>query len=558
MQATCPANGPERPTDWNSVNWRKAHRQVRNLRQRIFRATAEGDWKKVHSLQKLLLRSYSNTLTSVRRVTQVNKGQRTAGVDGVTITTASARGRLVDLMMTEQSWKVHPTKRVSIPKANGTLRPLGIPTVLDRCRQARVKNALEPSWEARFEATSYGFRPGRSQHDAMRRIYSITNPRAQKKWVVDADIKGAFDNIDHNALLEAIGPVPGQELIRQWLKAGYVDKKVLHATAKGTPQGGVISPLLANIALHGMEEALGITYDPDGGTRGGRALVRYADDFVVFCKTKEDAEAAIGDLTAWLAARGLTLSSEKTRIAHLTEGFNFLGFNVKHYKTTQTKTGWKLLIKPSRETVMNTRERLRKIWETHKGKPVKYVIKALNEVIRGVACYLRGVVSKRTFRALDMWMFRKERQYVRFRHPNKSRKWRTKRYFGQLNKKRTDKWVFGDTHSGGGYVLKFNWTAIERHVMVKGTASPDDPTLKDYWEKRNKAKTKNLQPSDQKIARNQDYNCPTCGETLFTGEDIERDRTTPGKQGGQYTYTNLTLKHLCCHQQKTAREREAS
>ncbi len=271
------ANGTTRPTDWTSVNWRKVNRQVRNLRQRIFRATQTGNWKTVRSLQKLMLRSYATTLLSVRRVTQVNQGRTTAGVDKLVVKTPAARGQLVDRLTTLQPWHAKPVRRVYIPKARGKLRPLGIPTILDRCLQAKVTNVLEPSWEARFEGSSYGFRPGRGCHDAIGKIYSIARPNKRKKWVVDADITGCFDNIDHQALLDVIGPVPGRELIRQWLKAGYVDNGVFHTTEAGTPQGGVASPLLANIALHGMEEALAIRHESRGTICGPRAMVRYAD-----------------------------------------------------------------------------------------------------------------------------------------------------------------------------------------------------------------------------------------------------------------------------------------
>jgi len=300
MQSARNVTGTERPTDWNAVNWRQTYRNVRNLRQRIFRATQAGEWAKVRDLQRLMLRSRSNTLVSVRRVTQINQGKRTAGVDKVVVKTPAARSDLVDHLMSYQPWKAKPARRVYIPKANGKMRPLGIPTVIDRCLQARVKNALEPSWEARFESSSYGFRPGRSAHDAIGKIYLLSRPNGKKQWVVDADIKGAFDNIDHEHLLTTIGEVPGRELIRQWLKAGYVSKGVFYDTEAGTPQGGVISPLLANIALHGMEQALGVTFNNRGEITGKRAVVRYADDFVVYCETKKDAETVIGILQDWL------------------------------------------------------------------------------------------------------------------------------------------------------------------------------------------------------------------------------------------------------------------
>ncbi len=244
MQAESVANGPERQTDWSSVNWRKANRLVRNLWQRIFRASQTGDLKKAHALQKLMLRSDANTLVRVRQVTQVNKGRNTAGVDKLVIKTPAARGRLVDFLCTAQRWRAHPVRRVYIPKTNNRrkLRPLGIPTVLDRCLQARVKQALEPFWEARFESSSDGFRPGRSCHDAIGRLFLHARPDRHKKWVVDADIKGAFDAIDQTMLLDAIGSFPGRELIKQWLKAGYMEEGILHDTPTGTPQGGVVTP----------------------------------------------------------------------------------------------------------------------------------------------------------------------------------------------------------------------------------------------------------------------------------------------------------------------------
>jgi RNA-directed DNA polymerase len=295
MQNNRTVNGAERYSDWNAVNWRRANQSVRNLRQRIFRATAKGDLKKVRSLQKLMLRSHSNLLVSVRKVTQVNAGKNTPGVDKLVIKTPEARAELVKEVSTLVLWRAKPARRIYIPKANGKLRPLGIPVIKDRCLQAMVKNALEPEWEAKFEGISYGFRPGRSCHDAIAKIYSIATPNKRKRWVVDADIKGAFDNISHQYLETAIGYFPARNMIRQWLKAGYMEKGQFHETETGTPQGGVASPLLANIALHGIEEALttyrtlrdgrriktrdGVWYrkDGEGSQLGRRTVVRYAD-----------------------------------------------------------------------------------------------------------------------------------------------------------------------------------------------------------------------------------------------------------------------------------------
>jgi RNA-directed DNA polymerase len=549
VQESFSANGTKKQTDWNAIDWRQANRTVRNLRHRIFRATQEGNLKKVHSLQKLMMRSYSNRLVSVRRVVQINAGKDTPGIDKVVLKTPSAKAGMVDLLNHYGPWKAQPVRRIYIPKSNKKLRPLGIPVIFDRCLQALVKNALEPSWEARFEGISYGFRPGRSAHDAIGKIYLLARPNKTKKWILDADIKGAFDNISHDHLLQTIGPVPGRELIKQWLKAGYVEQKMFHETEHGTPQGGVISPLLANIALHGMEEAIGVKYDLRGQLRGKRAVVRYADDFVCFCETKEDAERVQDILAQWLKPRGLTLSPEKTRIVHLTEGFDFLGFHVRHYPAPQTtRTGWKLLIKPSKQSVQEIREKLKGLWKKVQGTNVQTVLAKLNPVIRGWATYFRAVVAKEIFGKLDAWMFLKTIRYTKRMHPNKSAGWQRCKYWGRFNLDRQDFSTFGDKQTGA-YLLKFNWFPIERHTLVKGRASPDDPRLKDYWTKRQAAKAGDLTFSKQKLSKRQKGRCPQCFESLFNDEELQIHHRVTWSEESKPSYDNLALVHALCHQQ---------
>ena len=292
-----------RQRTWTSIDWNVNRRIVRNLRQRIYRASREGDRRKLRSLQNLMLKCQANREMSIRRVTQINAGSSTPGIDKVTVKTPEARTQLMEELSTYEPWKAQPVRRVYIPKANGKQRPLGIPTIRDRCMQAIVTNALEPEWEAKFEPCSYGFRPGRSCHDAIQRIYIIVNVKNKKHWCVDADITGAFDNIQHKTINEALSRFPAKGLIHAWLKAGLVEKERFERTEMGTPQGGVISPLLANIALHGMETAVGISYKKHGTSwdiKGKRALVRYADDFVIFTETKEDALAAKQVMSDWL------------------------------------------------------------------------------------------------------------------------------------------------------------------------------------------------------------------------------------------------------------------
>jgi RNA-directed DNA polymerase len=421
-----------------------------------------------------------------------------------------------------------------------------------------VKQALEPEWEARFEGISYGFRPGRGCHDALEKVFQLSRPNGRKKWVVDADIKGAFDAINHDFLLKALGEAPGRELVRQWLQAGVMEDGAFHATDAGTPQGGVTSPLLLNVALHGMEKALGVRYNSKGEISGTRAVVRYADDFVVFCESREDA-TRVKDvvLPPWLAERGLTLSEEKTRVVHLTEGFDFLGCTARHHHAPRTtRTGFKLLIMPSKQAVSRKRQELREVWLGLKGHSIRAVLRKLNPIIRGWANYYRPYVSSEVFVKMDAWMRTRARRYAKHTHPKQSQQWRTNRYWGRLNPEREDTQVFGDKRTGQ-YLLKFAWFEIERHVLVQGTASPDDPNLRDYWWARRRVNLRHLSESDRKLAEDQDWCCPVCGRDLIIeGEELHRHHKKPRCEGGTDAKGNRELVHLYCHQQRHAQLRK--
>ena len=523
---TITVNGPEGQdrdqdaTGWDAIDWRACEDQVRRLRQRIFKAAREQDWPKVRNLQKLMLRSRANTLVSVRQVTQRNAGRKTAGIDGEVALTSDARtGMAVRVHESRSSWNPRAVRRVHIPKASNRakLRPLGIPVIMDRCHQQRVRHALEPEWEARFEPRSYGFRPGRGCHDAIAAIYNVCKgPMAKRVWALDADLAAAFDRIDHDHLLAALGSFPARDLIRGWLKAGVFEAgKGFAPTGEGTPQGGVISPCLLNVALHGLEEAAGVRYKTSGVHAGepmadSPVAVRYADDVVVLCHSQQQAGQVKARLAEWLAPRGLAFNEDKTRVVHLSEGFDFLGFNVRRYDG-------KLLIKPSKAAITRLRERLAAETRTLRGTNAVAVITTLSPIIRGWAAYYRTVVSSEVFSSLDTYVWSLLYKWARWRHKNKPRRWVVARYFGKFNKFRNDHWVFGDRGSGG-YLVKFSWTGIERHVPVKGAASPDDPALASYWaERRNKVRPP-LDRYTQRLLARQAGLCPLCGDYLLSAE----------------------------------------
>jgi RNA-directed DNA polymerase len=511
-------NGPEDDLlDWRTIDWPQVEDEVRRLRQRIFTASREGDLKKVRNLQKLMLRSRANALMSVRRVTELNAGRKTAGVDGTVIVTAPGKAYLAQAVQhVHASWQPKPVKRVYIPKASGKRRPLGIPVIVDRVRQAQVVSALEPEWEARFEPKSYGFRPGRGCHDAIACIYStVGRSTASRLWVLDADLAAAFDRIDHSHLLASLGSFPARELIEKWLKAGAVDKDRFVPTEEGTPQGGVVSPLLMNVALHGMEEAAGVRYHSTG-TRAGATVagspvvVRYADDLVALCASREQAEEVRDRLAAWMVPRGLAFNEDKTRIVHLEEGFDFLGFNVRRYRG-------KLLIKPSKAALQRHRKRLAAEMKALRGANALAVIRRLNPIIRGWSAYYRTVVSSKAFAKLDNYMWPLTYKWAKYSHSKKSKRWIVNRYFGNFNSSRQARWVFGDRESGA-YLRKHAWTKIVRHQLVPGAASPEDPTLADYWAGRRRRNPPPVGGVTLRLLKAQHGRCSICRGPLLLAD----------------------------------------
>jgi RNA-directed DNA polymerase len=483
---------------WDEINWRKLKLCVFKLQKQIYRASKSGNLKKVRSLQRLLLKSKSAKLLAVRRVTQENDGKKTAGIDGVKSLTPTQRLKLADTLKLEGKSK--PVRRIWIPKPGKTeKRPLGIPVMADRARQALAKLALEPEWEEKFEPNSYGFRPGRSTQDAIEAIYKAISKK--NAYVLDADISGCFDNIDHQALLRKTNTSPKlRRVIKTWLKAGIMEGTVFHKSHRGTPQGGIISPLLANIALHGMEyETKEALYKDVRRLHRQEykktsikllmrtiSIVRYADDFVVIHRDLEIVEKAKEFIKEWLKKAGLLFNESKTKIVHTLNtfrgekpGFDFLGLQVRQYKDRRTVSGYKTLTKPSVGSCKRHQESIKQIIKLRIASTQEEVIRNLNPKIRGWSNYYSSSVASKIFNRIDDLVFHWLWKCARWRHQNKGLKWIKNKYFrgdGCNNWRFCDKTVKLNLHSD---------VKIRRHIKIQGTKSCFDGDA-EYWNNRAK------------------------------------------------------------------------
>jgi RNA-directed DNA polymerase len=566
---------------WKAINWQKAERYVFKLQKRIYAASRRGNVKLVRKLQKTLMRSWYNRVLSVRRVTQDNIGKKTAGVDGVKSLTPAARFELAGQL--KLTGKSRPTRRVWIPKpGKDEKRPLGIPTMYDRALQAVVKTALEPEWEAIFEPNSYGFRPGRSCHDAVKQIKYCIQHKA--KFVLDADIAKCFDRINHNSLLQKLntnGKVRRQ--IKAWLKSGVIDQGAFTATSEGTPQGGVISPLLANVALHGIE--LRITEEFPELRRTSREtwfhkrgtnffppnLIRYADDFVVLHENKAVVQRCREIISEWLNGIGLELKPEKTRLTHtlnpeLSEdgkaGFDFLGHHIQQFPTGKyrsatspkgEKHGFTTLITPSQKSKRAHQEEIERIIIKHRSAPQAALIKNLNPVIRGWTLYYSNSDAKTVGELHNQ----DNRIYLRLRRWAKRRCGSSgKGHYKYWKTIGSNNWVFA-TREGEANPLRllkhseYSCSSTD-YVKVKGDKSPFDGDSV-YWSSR--LGTHPEMPSRKaKLLKQQKGKCPWCGLHFQERDVMEIDHKISKALGGKDEWKNIQLLHRHCHDEKTAQD----
>lgn len=471
------------PSDWHAINWFQVSQNVRRLQTRIVKATQQKRWGKVKALQRLLTHSFSGKALAVRRVTE-NSGKKTSGVDQELWDTPAGKAAAIHKLQ-QRGYQPLPLRRVYIPKSKGQRRPLGIPTIKDRAMQALYLLALDPIAETTGDQNSYGFRRERCPADAIEQCFCMLAKKTSPQWILEGDLKSCFDNLSHAWLLAHI-PMD-KAILRRWLKAGVLEKGSFQPTAAGTPQGAIISPVLANLALDGLERALRSRFPKriESGLQRGQHpkvhLIRYADDFVVTGRTREQLEHEVKPLVAaFFHERGLELSPTKTSITHIREGFDFLGQNIRKY-------GDKLLIKPARKSVQALLQKVRQMIKANKQAKAGELVTYLNPILKGWANYHRHVVSSHIFSEIDAAVFRSLWRWAVRRHPHRAKRWIREKYFGRLGNRN---WVFqgnyvaadGTTHIAHLFYLA--QVPIQRYRKVKGAANPYDPSWETYFERR--------------------------------------------------------------------------
>lgn len=535
------------PTEWAAIDWRRVQKNVKVMQIRLTKATQEGDWRRVKSLQRWLTRSFSAKALAVKRVTE-NQGKRTAGVDQQLWDTPLQKFAAI-AQLEKRRYRPLPLRRVYIPKANGKERPLGIPTMKDRAMQALHLLALDPVLETTSDPNSYGFRKNRSTADAMSQIFLQTCRKASAQWILDADIEGFFDNINHEWLIDNVHM--DKTILRKWLKSGAVDRAQLMATTAGTPQGGIISPALANWTLNGLETEL----TKHLGARVGKSkveklkvgVIRYADDFVVSGASQELLDTEIRPwIEAFLATRGLRLSQAKTKIVHIDQGFDFLGWNFRKYEG-------KLLIKPSKKNVEAFYEKLRKLIGERLMVKQEDLIRLLNPMLRGWAQYHSPVVAKEALARMESLLLWRLMRWAKRRHPSKNAGWIRQKYWRSVGGRN---WVFAAdvvAKDGSKKVMELYalaGTPIERHKKVKGEFNPYDPQWEEYGEALQQERMlKNIGYRKElaTLYMNQRGTCALCGYEMNMETGWHDHHIEYRVAGGSEALGNRVLLHPNCH-----------
>ncbi|UVL38604.1 group II intron reverse transcriptase/maturase [Pseudomonas sp. B21-040] len=546
MAVSAPSGAPQH---WHDIDWWRVQRNVRAMQIRIAKACREGNWRRVKALQRMLTRSRSARYLAVRRVTE-NQGKRTAGVDRVLWDTPDAKWKAANGLK-RHGYKPRPLRRVFIPKSNGKERPLGIPTMTDRAMQALYLLALAPIAETTGDPNSYGFRIERATADAMGQLFVCLSKKVSAQWVLEADIKGCFDHINHDWL---IANVPTDKVVlRKWLKAGVIHKGQLQATDAGTPQGGIISPTLANLVLDGLESQLKLYWGVTKAKKLKINVVRYADDFVITGTSREVLETEVRPwVEQFLAVRGLQLSLEKTRVIHIKEGFDFLGWNFRKYDG-------KLLIKPSKKNVKAFYSKVRGVISTSKTVRQEDLIRQLNPILRGWAFYHQPVVAKKAYSRMDHMIFLALWRWAKRRHPKKTLQWIGAKYFRPM-KGRTGVFATATMNDKGEMrtieLYSLASTPIERHKKVSGEYNPFDPSMEEMGEKRRMEQMlKRLAYRKQILSlfQSQKGLCPMCKLPITKETGWHDHHILYRTKGGGDSLNNRVLLHPLCHQRLHAR-----